>query len=160
MVVQSQCREAVRLSIALFLHHCNTWIRQSSCGLDSLIFGKPEWLTGWVLGIPGKLFFFLGKPWYLVFPGLPVLSVVSLKSALLDLQSAFWNNTIPGMISSPALRGAAKTTSGFWQILKVGCSQIPLYPWLVVWNICIHLLFFHILGIIIPTDELHHLSEG
>ena len=29
--------------------------------------------------------------------------------------------------------------------------------WLVVWNIW---LFFHRLGIIIPTDELHHFSEG
>ena len=28
--------------------------------------------------------------------------------------------------------------------------------WLVVWNI---FYFFHILGIIIPTDELHHFSE-
>ena len=27
--------------------------------------------------------------------------------------------------------------------------------WLVVWNI-----FFHILGIMIPIDELHHFSEG
>jgi len=27
--------------------------------------------------------------------------------------------------------------------------------WLVVWN-----MFFHILGIIIPIDELHHFSEG
>jgi len=23
-----------------------------------------------------------------------------------------------------------------------------------------HVLFFHILGIMIPTDELHHFSEG
>jgi len=30
--------------------------------------------------------------------------------------------------------------------------------WLVVWNMAF--IFFHILRIIIPTDELHHFSEG
>ena len=125
-VVQSQCREAARLSIARFLHHCNTWIRQSSLWFrftdfwetivtDWLSFGNP-WETGW---------YFFGKPWYLVFPGLPV-SVVSFKYALLDLQVPSWND----LISS----------------LQGWCSsQIPLYPWLVVWNIC----YFFILGIII-----------
>ena len=32
-----------------------------------------------------------------------------------------------------------------------------IYVWLVVWNIS---YLFHILGIIIPTHELHHFSEG
>ena len=31
------------------------------------------------------------------------------------------------------------------------------YDWLVVWNI---FYVLDILGIIIPTDELHHFSEG
>ena len=30
--------------------------------------------------------------------------------------------------------------------------------WLVVWNMTF--MTFHILGIILPTDELHHFSEG
>ena len=34
---------------------------------------------------------------------------------------------------------------------------IKYHLWLVVWNI---FYFFHILEIIIPTDELHHFSEG
>ena len=33
--------------------------------------------------------------------------------------------------------------------------MITIIIWSVVWNI-----FFHRLGIIIPTDELHHFSEG
>ena len=33
-----------------------------------------------------------------------------------------------------------------------------VFSWLVVWNISIHFLFFHIVGIIIPTDW--YFSEG
>ena len=38
------------------------------------------------------------------------------------------------------------------------CSPLKvIICWLVVWN---SFLFFHILGTIIPTDEVHHFSEG
>ena len=41
----------------------------------------------------------------------------------------------------------------FWATAFSDTHVIP--PWLVVWNI-----FLHILGTIIPTDELHHFPEG
>ena len=119
VVVQSQCREAARLSIALFLHHCNTWIRQSSLWFrftdfwetivtDWLSFGN-FWETGW---------FLLGKPWYLVFPGLPVLSVL-LNTHCWIYKVPSWNDLISSL-------------EGSWGVMQQ-CSQIPLYP-IIIWR--------------------------
>ena len=46
-----------------------------------------------------------------------------------------------------------KTAKFHRAIAEVICELICL----VVWNI---FLFLHILGIVTPTDELHHFSEG
>ena len=48
-----------------------------------------------------------------------------------------------------------KTSSDGWVPQSHGCFSMC---WLVVWNTTF--MTFHLLGIIIPTDELHHFSEG
>ena len=71
-----------------------------------------------------------------------------------------------GFFFNSQLIGSSKVDSGDvkWcsELLGLfGQSTMPCQPpWLVVWNMTF--MTFHILGMIyiIPTDELHHFSEG